>query len=245
MKAMIFAAGLGTRLKPLTHDKPKALVEINGTPLLEIVIERLKQFGFTDIIINIHHKAQQIIDFTKTKNNFHINIAFSDESDKLLDTGGGLKKADWFFNDDEAFLLCNVDILSDIDLKALYQYHKNADALVTLAVNNSKNSRSLLFNENNHLKGWMNHETGETKPPRSDTGSLSPLTFSGIHVISPRIFGLIEEEGAFSVIDLYLRLAQKHVISGFRHDSKHWLDVGTHENLEKAMSIIKQVYLKS
>ncbi len=242
MKAMIFAAGLGTRLRPLTHDKPKALVEINGIPLLEIVIERLKGFGFTDIIINIHHKAQQVIDFTKTKNNFDISITFSDESEKLLDTGGGLKKAGWFFDTEETFLLCNVDILSDIDLRAIYQSHTDSDALVTLAVNNSKNSRSLLFNENNHLMGWMNHETGETKPSRSDTGSLSPLTFSGIHVISPRIFDLIEEKGAFSIIDLYLRLAQKHVITGFHHSPKLWLDVGTHQNLEKAKSVIKQIY---
>ncbi|MGB1243748.1 MAG: sugar phosphate nucleotidyltransferase, partial [Chitinophagales bacterium] len=167
MKAMIFAAGLGTRLRPLTNDKPKALVEVNGKPLLEIVILQLKRYGFRDIVVNVHYFAKQIIRFLEAKNNFGIHIQISDESDLLLETGGGLQKAKHFLcSDDEPFLVHNVDILSDINLKALYQSHLEGSPLATLVVRNRKTSRYLLFDETNRLCGWKNVKTGEVRMMR-------------------------------------------------------------------------------
>src|SRR5210317_1542357 len=156
MKAMIFAAGLGTRLKPITNDRPKALAEIHGTPLIEIVIRRLINCGFNDIIINVHHFADKVLDFLASKNNFGINLQISDERGELLDTGGGLKKASWFFDDGKAFLVHNVDTLTDIDLLDYYHFHQKNNALATLLVRHRPGSRFFLFDENSILSGWEN-----------------------------------------------------------------------------------------
>jgi NDP-sugar pyrophosphorylase family protein len=231
VKAMIFAAGLGTRLKPLTDTKPKALVEINGIPLLEITIKKLVSFGYFDIVINVHHFAEQIIEFIKVKNNFGIKISISDESNLLLDTGGGLKKAAPLLFGAEPILVHNVDIISDINLKELYEIHKKNDSLTTLAVMERDSSRQFLVNNKNELCGWRNNSTGEIKISKTDEINLHPVAFCGIHVISPQIFKLITEEGVFSVVDLYLRLAKTNKILTSKINSVKWMDVGTLKNI--------------
>ncbi|MGB1243187.1 MAG: nucleotidyltransferase family protein [Chitinophagales bacterium] len=245
MKAMIFAAGLGTRLRPLTNHKPKALVEVNGTPLLEIVIQRLKQQGFNNIVVNVHYFAKQIIRFLEAKNNFGIQISISDETDLLLETGGGLLKTRSFFEEtkNEPFLVHNVDILSDIDLAALYQSHLQNNPLATLVVRNRKTSRYLLFDEANQMYGWKNVKTGEVRVMREISASLPPkaLAFSGIHVISPTIFQYMpKEENAFSIIETYLQAAKTQKIMAYPSDNSNWLDVGKPESLAQAEELIKK-----
>jgi NDP-sugar pyrophosphorylase family protein len=240
MKAMIFAAGLGTRLKPHTDNKPKALVEVKNTPLLEIAISRLKNSGFNEIIINVHHFADMIIDFLKRKNNFNIRIEISDERDLLLDTGGGLKKASWFFDDGKSFLIHNVDVLSNIDLNKLYQLHINSDSIVTLAVRNRITQRYLLFDKENILCGWKNAKTGEIKITHQSKSQLYPMANSGIQIINPQIFSLMPKEKVFSIIKLYLKLAIDHKITAFNHDDSYWLDLGKKENLAEAENIISK-----
>lgn len=237
MKAIIFAAGLGTRLKPITEKIPKALVEINGKPLLEYAIRRLINTGVTEIIINVHHFANQIIDFVHANNNFDIRIEFSDEQDLLLDTGGGIKKAAWFFNDNRPFFAYNVDIISDIDLELMYSQHLQSQAIVTLFVSNRETSRYLLFNEKNQLKGWYNKKTGECKPEQLNLNpaQFRQLAFNGIHVIDPCIFPLMDEwPEKFSIIDFYLSAAQKNNIQSFQQDSVKIIDVGKPETLAEA-----------
>jgi NDP-sugar pyrophosphorylase family protein len=234
MKAMIFAAGKGTRLQPLTNHLPKALVKINNIPLLEILINKLKHNGFDDIIINIHHFAEQITDFLYKNSNFGINIAISDESSLLLDTGGGLKKASWFFNDNKPFLVHNVDILSDIDLLQLYNFHIQSQSLATLAVMQRNTSRYFLFDKNNKLCGWQNLKNNTIITCNETKQELIPLAFSGIHVISPSIFPLMKEEAVFSITNEYIRLAEEFKISAFNHADSHWIDLGTIENISRA-----------
>jgi NDP-sugar pyrophosphorylase family protein len=231
MKAMILAAGYGTRLKPLTDNKPKALVEIRGIPLIEIVIKRLIHFGFTDIIINLHHFAGQLSDFIKLKNNFGINIRFSDESELLLDTGGGIKNAAWFFSDGKPFLIYNVDILSDINLGDLYDYHCKSRSLVTLAVSNRETIRKLGFDSNGQLCEWVNLSSGERKISRQAEGPLQLLAYSGTHVIDPAIFNLMTETGVFSIMNVYLRLAKEHPIKAYIHEPKHWYEMGKYQQV--------------
>ncbi len=205
MKALIFAAGLGTRLKPLTETMPKALVTVGGKSLLEHAILKLKDAGVDEIIINIHHFADQIIDFIHSRNNFEIRIEFSDERDLLLDTGGGLKKTSWFFDDNRPFLVYNVDILSDVDLKQMYLSHLQAKSLSTIFVSERKTNRYLLFDDENKLTGWYNQLTGETKPQGITIipDEYAQLAFNGIHIISPEIFSLMKDWPAqFSIIDL-------------------------------------------
>ena len=233
MKAMIFAAGLGTRLKPITNDRPKALAEIHGTPLIEIVIRRLINFGFNDIIINVHHFADKVLDFLASKNNFGINLQISDERGKLLDTGGGLKKASWFFDDGKPFLVHNVDTLTDVDLQDYYLYHIKKEALATLLVRHRPGSRFLLFNDERQLAGWENVISNEKILSTKAKGHLEQIAFSCLHVINPGIFDLIEEEGCFSIIDVYLRLANSQNILGYIDDQSYWLDVGTPEKLQR------------
>ncbi len=241
MKAMIFAAGLGSRLRPLTNDKPKALVEIRGTPLLEIAIRRLKFFGYKDILVNIHHFGQQVIDFLEERSHFGVNITISDEREQLLDTGGGLKKAAWFF-DDGPFLLYNVDILSDIGLEALARAHRENDALATLACRQRDSSRHLLFNREGLLSGWRHNRTGEERICRP--GSFHhALAFSGIHVLSPRIFQWMPERDVFSIIDVYLEAGGAEPIRAFRHDDSLWLDVGKPPALERAAVLVQKIPL--
>ncbi len=237
---MILAAGLGTRLRPLTNFKPKALVEVGGTPLLELTIRRLIKFGYNDIIVNVHHFADQIEQFLKAQNNFGINITISDEREQLLETGGGLLKAKTFFKD-QPFLLCNADILTNIDLKKMHAQHLEENALVTLATRHRTTSRYLAFDEENVLHGWTNIKTGVFKMCRPIIGSLHLRAFSGIHVINPEIFDLIDQEGKFSIIDVYLKAATHHKIFSFSHDEDVWLDVGKKESLEKAKEILHLV----
>ena len=231
---MIFAAGKGTRLQPLTNIIPKALVKVNGTPMLEILIRKLIKNGFDEIIINLHHFPEQIIDFLEKKNNFGIRIEFSIEKEKLLNTGGGLKNVKDFFNDGKDFLLHNVDIISDINLKDSYDQHLRNNVLATLAVKKRKTSRYLLFDEANLLAGWENIKTGEKIISRVVNKKLIPLAFSGIHIINPRIFDMINEEGAFSIIDLYLRLAKDQKIMAFDIGKTFWMDIGKREELNLA-----------
>jgi NDP-sugar pyrophosphorylase family protein len=233
MKAMIFAAGLGTRLRPVTNDRPKALAEIHGTPLLEIVIRRLINFGFKDIIVNVHHFADKVLDFLESKDNFGINLQISDERGELLDTGGGLKKASWFFDDHKPFLVHNVDTLTSVDLLDYYEYHIRNNALATLLVRHRPGSRFLLLNEVRQLAGWENVISKEKILSSKAVGPLEQIAFSCLHVINPAIFELIEEEGCFSIVDVYLRLANTQNILGYVDDKSYWLDVGTPEKLQQ------------
>ena len=224
---MILAAGLGTRLGALTANRPKALVELNGTPLLALIIQRLQHFGFDEIIINVHHFAEQIIQYLQAHNNFGLRISISDERETLLDTGGGIKKAQWFFNDRQPFLVHNVDIISNIDLKALYQYHLDTQAMATLACKKRSSSRYFLFNQQLRLCGWENNKTGEQKivvPVLAD--EVQRMAFSGIHVINPELLQQIEQTGAFSIIDAYLQLAPANFINCFDVDNADIVDVG-------------------
>jgi len=235
MRAMILAAGLGTRLRPLTNDRPKALVEINGRTLLEITLARLRQFGVRDVIINAHHLADILTSYLEANNNFGMRIAVSRE-DELLDTGGGLKKASHFFlehNSDEPFLVHNVDVLSAIDLDAMTRFHRDRQGLATLAVQQRESSRQLLFDDELRLCG---RQTGDTQPELVfPVANPHPWAFCGIHVISPRIFQLMTEDGVFSIITSYLRLAQQgERVVAFRADEYYWRDVGTPQNLERA-----------
>jgi NDP-sugar pyrophosphorylase family protein len=242
MKAMVLAAGLGTRLRPLTDDRPKALVEVGGRTLLEITLARLRAFGIHDVIVNVHHFADKVVSYLKERENFGMRIELSRE-DVLLDTGGGLKKTGWFFLehsgppaklDGEPFLLHNVDVVSTIDLERMVQFHKDNRALATLAVQQRDSSRYLLFDEQLHLCG---RGVGrEAKPeivraaPKTDA-----LAFSGIHIISPRLLTLMKEEGVFSIIDSYLRLAGSgEKIAAFRADEYYWRDLGKPADLQQA-----------
>ena len=238
---MIFAAGLGTRLKPLTDTVPKALIPIAGKPLLEHVILKLKAAGINEIIVNVHHFPDQIIDFLKSKNNFDIRIEVSDERDELLDTGGGVHKAAWFFDDGKPFLVHNVDILSNLDINELYSYHLKTGSLATLVVSQRNTFRYLLFNDKNRLCGWINEKTGETKPVAfSDISGFNKLAFSGIQLLSPDIFKLMEgREAKFPIMDFYLSNVSDQVIKGFVPLDFRMLDVGKLDVLDEAEKFVK------
>lgn len=231
---MVFAAGLGTRLQPLTNTIPKALAEINGVPLIEKVIRKLIQAGVTDIIINLHHFPEKIKAFIQSKNNFQINIAFSTE-ESLLDTGGGLQKAAHFFDDGKPFILHNTDVLSTIDLRDMIQMHELHHPLATLFVQNRKSSRYLLFDNSGCLAGWKNEKTGETVIASNAGEQLKSLAFNGIHIIDPVIFSLFEHSGRFSIISEYLRLAQHQKIMAYENNSCKYIDAGKPESLLKAV----------
>ena len=255
MKAMILAAGLGTRLRPLTDNRPKALVEIAGRTLLEITLTRLRAFGITEVIINVHHFADLVIDYLKSNKNFGLRIEISRE-EILLDTGGGLKKAAWFFLEnstsanpsrpgstqmDEPFLLHNVDVLSTIDFARMLQFHKENHALATLAVQSRDTSRYLLFDDHNQFRGrrMEGHSPLATRhsplPEAPEPSPLQPLAFSGIHILSPRLLPMLTEEGVFSIIPSYLRLAaQGQKILAFRADQYYWRDLGRPADLTQA-----------
>ncbi len=233
---MLLAAGLGTRLKPFTDNHPKALYVINGKTLLQRNIEYLQQFDIKEIIINVHHFANQIIDAIQENNGWGSTITISDETHEVLETGGGLKKAASFFlSSNESFLLMNVDILTDLNIENMIVFHKENNALATLAVTDRQTSRYLLFdNDTQNLCGWLNENTGEQK------GLIgNKKAFSGIHIISPAIFNLIEEEGKFSMIDLYLRLTESSIIKGFDHTNGKLIDVGKPDAGMKATAIFK------
>jgi mannose-1-phosphate guanylyltransferase len=238
MKAMILAAGLGTRLRPLTDNRPKALVELSGRTLLEITLSRLRSFGVNEVIINVHHFADMVIDYLKSNKNFGMRIEISRE-DVLLDTGGGLRKASWFFledpkNLDEPFLLHNVDVISTIDFARMLQFHNERQALATLAVQSRESSRQLLFNNDLQLSGCRAGRGQEPEIVRPSP-HLQPLAFSGIHLISPRLLPMLNEEGIFSIIPSYLRLsAQGEKILAFRADAYYWRDLGRPADLSRA-----------
>ena len=240
MKALILAAGLGTRLHPITQHTPKALAKINDLTLLEILINRLKKFGIEEVIINIHHFADQVVDFVEKKRQFGIDIRFSDERELLLDTGGGIKNAEWFLNDGESFLVHNVDIISSIDLSDFADYHQKSGSLVSLAVRERDTSRYFLFDDDDVLCGWKNTATGKQIITR-EVAAIHPFAFSGIHIISAEIFKLIDRTGKFSIVDEYLRLSPEYKISAYKHTNSKWMDLGKVENLEQAAQIIDQI----
>jgi mannose-1-phosphate guanylyltransferase len=244
MKAMVLAAGLGTRLRPLTDDRPKALVEVGGRTLLEITLARLRTFGIHDVIVNVHHFADKVISFLRERENFGMHIEMSRE-DLLLDTGGGLKKAGWFFLDDtspaaEPFLLHNVDVVSTIDLQRMVQFHLDNQALATLAVQHRDSSRQLLFDEQLQLCGRRVGREAKLEIVRT-APKTEASAFSGIHVISPRLLTLMKEEGVFSIIDTYLHLAGSgERILAFRADDYNWRDLGKPADLQQAARDLEQ-----
>ena len=243
MKAMILAAGLGTRLRPLTDNRPKALVEVGGRTLLEITLSRLHKFGVGEVIINVHHYADMVVEYLKANNNFGMYIEVSRE-EALLDTGGGLKRAAWFFLNDaspveEPFILHNVDVISTIDLKRMVRYHSENRALATLAVQERETSRYLLFDGQGQMCG--RRAGGDQKPEVVRPAErVQMLAFSGIHVISPRLLDMMTEDGSFSIINSYVLLAaQGEKILAFRADEYYWRDLGRPENITKAEQDLK------
>lgn len=233
MKAMIFAAGLGTRLKPFTEHCPKALVPYHGTPLLERLILHLRNNGFDEMVVNVHHFPDMIIDFLDAHNHFGVKIHISDERDCLLDTGGGLMKAAPYLQGDEPFLVHNVDVVSDIDLRALLDAHEQTGAVATLAVRNRTTHRKLLFDRDGWLQGWKNDKTGDRILIHDEVSveELEPLAFSGIQVISPDFFDIVTLTGKFSMIDAYLDVAKYVPVAAYQHDQDTWMDVGKPEAL--------------
>ena len=241
MNAFIFAAGLGTRLKPLTDTMPKALVPVGGKPLLAHVIEKLKAAGCKKIVINIHHFGDMIIDYVKSQNNFGVEILFSDERQMLLETGGAIKHAVDLLGD-EPFLIHNVDILSNVDLKALIAAHNESGSAATLLVSKRNSSRALLFNAEGNLTAWTNKNTGEVKTPYENVeiARLEEFAFSGIHIFSPRLFkyfGAYPEK--FSIIDFYLNTCKDEKIKAYTQEGLQLLDVGKLDSLERAEKFLK------
>jgi len=243
MKAMVLAAGLGTRLRPLTNDRPKALVELNGRTLLEIALSRLRQFGVQEVIVNAHHFADLLVQYLAANNNFGMKVEVSLE-DVLLDTGGGLKKAAHFFlrnggSEDEPFIVHNVDVISTVDLAGMIKSHRESDALATLAVQERKTSRYLLFDDAGQLCGRSSKD-GTTELVRVASNPQA-LAFCGIHVISTRLLRLMSEDGVFSILQPYLRLAgNREKIIAFRADEYYWKDLGKPENLAEASKMVKK-----
>ena len=238
-QAMIFAAGLGTRLKPLTDTMPKALVRIGGEPLIKHVILRLKEAGFQRIVVNVHHFAQQIIDYLEENEHFGLDIRISDETEQLLETGGGIKKARDLFDPHSPVLIHNVDILSNVDLTAFYDHACSSGAEATLLVSERQTKRYLLFDDKYRLVGWTNKETGEVKSPhnwvKDELQSLQMLAFSGIHVFSPALFPMMDQwPDRFPIIDFYLKACATHPLSGYVADNLRMIDVGKLDSLQQA-----------
>lgn len=244
MKAMVLAAGLGTRLRPLTDDRPKALVEVAGRTMLEITLSRLRAFGIREVIINTHHFADLIVDYLEANDNFGMKIAVSRER-ILLDTGGGLKKAADFFLEDSSggeqpFILHNVDVISTVDLRRMVQFHSESQALATLAVQDRETSRYLLFDERLELCGRRSGH-GQKDELVRPSQPVRPLAFCGIHIISPRLLAMMTEDGAFSIITSYLHLAARgEKILAFRADQYYWRDLGSLDNLLQAAQDVRQ-----
>jgi N-acetyl-alpha-D-muramate 1-phosphate uridylyltransferase len=236
MKAMILAAGLGTRLKPWTDHHPKALALVNGKSLLERNVRYLLSFGINDIVVNVHHFADQIRDAITAADGWGANIFISDETDEVLETGGGLLKAKPLLEDSDQLILMNVDILTNLNLREIIRLHQLNDAIATLAVSTRESSRGFLFNTDMHLCGWHNTKTAEQKIMRPSDG-LAPYAFSGIHIISTRIFDDAPRTGKFSMVDWYLDICAQHTIMGYDHTGGHVLDVGRPESLEKAETL--------
>jgi NDP-sugar pyrophosphorylase family protein len=246
-QAMIFAAGLGTRLKPLTDTMPKALVRVGGQPLLWHVIQKLKAAGYERIVVNVHHFAQQIVDYLKENDNFGLDIRISDETSGLLETGGGIKKALPLFDQDSPVLIHNVDILSNVNLRRIFEFTASAaatDASVDalLLVSDRKTKRYLLFDDELILDGWTNIETGEVRSPYKGLDPLNckRLAFSGIHMISPRVYPLFDEmPDRFGIIDFYLKFCHQCAFLGYEQKGLRLLDVGKLDTLEQAEQFLK------
>lgn len=239
MKAMIFSAGLGTRFRPWTDSHPKALALVNGKSLLQRNIEYLLQYGIKDIIVNVHHFADQIEKAIKSNSGWGSNVIISDERDELLDTGGGLLKAKQFLTPGERFITCNVDILTDLDIEKLISFHLQHIALISFGVTNRTTSRYLLFDENNRLCGWKNKTSGDEKIVIRKKG-LTEMAYSCVVVFEYAVFSMIEEagfSGKFSLIDVYLKLATNHLILGYDHTGNRLVDVGKPESVAVAESL--------
>jgi len=239
MKAILFAAGLGTRLQPFTLHHPKALAVVNGKTLLERNILYLQKHSIYDVIVNVHHFANQILETIEINKGWGSNISISDERDEVLETGGGLKKAAWYFENEPDFVIMNVDMLTDMSLSNAIQQHQHTNPIATLAVTNRISSRYFLFNNQNLLCGWRNTKTGEEKGPFTKTNfnsetPLKPLAFSGIHIVNTDIFKHIHQEGKFSIVDVYLEVCQHSPIQSFDHSDSLLIDVGKPESLLKA-----------
>lgn len=232
MKAMIFAAGLGKRLGSITSNIPKVLVKVKGRSILRIAVEKAASHGFDDIIINIHHFAEMVEHEIYILRSEGYRITVSDERDSLLETGGGLFKARWFF-DERPFLLYNADILTDLNLNDLYNFHAGMDCLVTLATRKRTGKRFILVDNDGILRGWRNISTGEEIITAGSSAGLEEIGFSGIHIADPSVFNYMHE-GKYSLIELYLKLAANHKIITYRHDSGKWWDVGNPESLKNA-----------
>lgn len=237
-KAIIFSAGLGTRFKPWTNSHPKALALVNGKTLLQRNIEYLQQYSIKDVVVNIHHFPQQIIDAITENKGWGSNIIISDESDEVLETGGGLVKAKHLLNNGQPFFSLNVDILTNLDLNKLMAFHQKHKPLVTFGVTNRKSSRVLLFDEGNRLCGWKNLQTGETKISINKP-DLIEKAYSCVVIYQPEIFTLINQNGKFSIIDSYLELAAKHLILGYDHSGDNLVDVGKPQSVAIAEQLFK------
>lgn len=233
MKAMLLAAGLGTRLKPFTDEHPKALALVNGKCLLQRNIEYLQLFGIHEVVVNVHHFAKQITDALIKYNGWGSHVEVSDETDAVLETGGGLKRAKDYFNHETHFVLMNVDVLTDLDLNKMISAYVKNKPLATLATTSRNSSRVLLFNDANYLCGWKNVKTGETKIPQT-AEPLIEKAFSGIHVIDQAFFELLHQEGKFSIIEAYLGLCTTQKIMSFNHSGGKFKDVGTAESVLEA-----------
>jgi MurNAc alpha-1-phosphate uridylyltransferase len=236
MKAMIFSAGLGTRFKPWTDKHPKALALVNGKSLLQRNVEYLQQYGINHVIVNVHHFAEQVMDAVKKNNGWKSNIIISDETNELLETGGGLLKAKELFTRGERFITCNVDILTDLDLNKLISFHEKNKPLISFGVTNRKTSRYFLFDENNRLCGWRNTKTDEEKIPLAKPG-LVEKAYSCVVVFEYDIFSLMPLTGKFSLLDVYLNLAKEHLIMGYDHSGDKLVDVGKPESIAMAESL--------
>lgn len=233
---MIFSAGLGTRFKPWTDKHPKALAPVNGKTLLQRNIEYLQQYGIDDVIVNVHHFADQIIETVEKNNGWGSKVVISDERDAVLETGGGLLKARHLFTPGERFLTCNADILTDLNIHDLIRYHESQKALISFGVTNRKSSRCLLFDEHDQLCGWKNNSTGEVKLPVPHT-PLSEKAYSCVALFEPTVFDLIPFTGKFSLIDVYLALAPANRIMGYDHSGDRLVDVGKPESIPAAESL--------
>jgi MurNAc alpha-1-phosphate uridylyltransferase len=239
MKAMIFAAGLGSRFKPWTDHHPKALAMINGKSLLQRNIEYLQQYGIRDVVVNVHHFADQIIEAVEKNNGWGSNVAISDERDEVLETGGGLLKARPLLEGDEPFVTINVDILTDLNLTDLLAFHQQHKPLISFAVTNRKTARNFLFDASDKLCGWRNVTTGEEKGPvlsyaEEEKKKLIEKAYSCVVVFEPRFFSLVKQKGKFSLTEPYLDLSAEHTILGYDHSGDKLVDVGRPESVVMA-----------
>lgn len=238
MKALLLAAGLGTRLKPWTDHHPKALAVVNGKSLLQRNIEYLQQAGIRKVVVNVHHFAQQIVDAIQQNQGWGSDVQISDETDAVLETGGGLVKAQPFFANETDFVVMNADILTDLDLNKMIQQHQQSGAIATLATTQRESSRYFLFDVAERLSGWTNAKTGEEKIMR-EPSPLHRAAFSGVHVINTQLFQHIQRTGKFSMVDVYLDICAEQIIKGYDHTGGLLLDVGKPESLDKAAAIFQ------